>query len=117
MRAGEKGNVTFTRTDKKGDPEEVFIAFAPVEAWTLEPVNSSDFSEGVTAQTSLVYSVGFGITVKDLERKFFFHCTLRLYTHLYLCAIIMLTHTPSYYSSIQRGRRQSDLRHQTWELH
>ena len=70
MRAGEEGNATFQRTDENGDQEEVYMAFAPVEAWTLQPVNSSDFSQGVTAETTLVYSVGFGITISDLQLPF-----------------------------------------------
>lgn len=71
MRAGEQGNATFTRSkNEKGDEELVSMAFAPVTAWTLEPVNSSDFSQGAIGKSTLVYSVGFGITVLDLQLPF-----------------------------------------------
>ena len=71
MRAGERGNATFWRSkNEKGDEELVSIAFAPVTALTLEPVNSSDFSQGSTSKTELIYSVGFGITELDLQLPF-----------------------------------------------
>ena len=71
MRAGERGNTTFMRSkNDKGDEEEVYISYAPVTARTLSAVNASDFSQGVSFSTQLVYSVGFGITVEGLELPF-----------------------------------------------
>ena len=70
MRNGEMGSVRFARTTPAGDQEVVFMTFAPLIQRTLVPVNASDFSAGVRSNTTLVYSLGFGITMDDLVLPF-----------------------------------------------
>ena len=71
MRAGERGDGVFFRSrNEKGDQEEVFMTYAPVYALTLNPVDSADLSRGSTANETLIYSIGLGITVEDLRFPF-----------------------------------------------
>lgn len=70
MRAGESGSGVFMRTREDGKEEEVFLAYGPLRTWTVDPVNASDFSAGVVANDTHVYSIGFGITVEDLILPF-----------------------------------------------
>ena len=54
MRAGKAGTTTFTRTSSTGESEKVYIAFAPVISKDFAPIDSSDFSRGVTAYDSMI---------------------------------------------------------------
>jgi hypothetical protein len=54
MRSGESGTAVFTRATEGGDEEEVFLAYGPVH----------------TSGNTTVYSIGFGLTMKDLVLPF-----------------------------------------------
>ena len=70
MRDGETGTAVFTRTTEKGTQEEVFLAYGPVHTTTLAPINSSSFAAGCNSSILTVYSIGFGLTMKDLVLPF-----------------------------------------------
>ena len=57
MRAGKAGTTTFTRTSSTGESEKVYMAFAPVISKDFASIDSSDFSRGVTAYDSMIYSL------------------------------------------------------------
>ena len=57
MRAGKTGTTTFTRTSSTGESEKVYMAFAPVISKDFVPTNSSDYSRGVSAYDSMIYSL------------------------------------------------------------
>lgn len=70
MRNGESGTAVFTRATEGGGEEEVFLAYGPVHTRTLSPTNASVFAAGCTSNITTVYSIGFGLTMKDLVLPF-----------------------------------------------
>jgi hypothetical protein len=70
MRNGDSGTAVFTRATEGGGEEEVFLAYGPVHTRTLAPTNASVFAAGCTSTITAVYSIGFGLTMKDLVLPF-----------------------------------------------
>lgn len=58
MKAGDRGVGYFSRVLEDGEIESLKVAFEPVEARVLLPLDPSDFSRGVKVSNLLVYSVG-----------------------------------------------------------
>ena len=67
MKNGESGYDTFVRTTKNGSTETLKLAFEPVEARVLLPLDPSEFSRGVNRSDVLVYSVGVAYRADDFE--------------------------------------------------
>jgi hypothetical protein len=71
MRDGITYYSTFSRTRSDNvTQEEMYMAFAPVIMRTLRVLNHSDFSAGTESKVAPIYSLGFGITLEDLEIRF-----------------------------------------------
>eukprot|EP00934_Nitzschia_sp_Nitz4_P003356 Nitzschia sp. Nitz4//scaffold43_size134323//100713//106351//NITZ4_003315-RA/size134323-augustus-gene-0.225-mRNA-1//1//CDS//3329551996//3346//frame0 len=58
MKEGHSGVSYFTRTMSNGQELKVALAFAPVYARVLKPVQPNDFSRGAEASSILAYSIG-----------------------------------------------------------
>ncbi|CAB9506181.1 expressed unknown protein [Seminavis robusta] len=69
MDQGDSGNVTFVRT-QDGDPQSVFMAYAPVNVRVLRPVDHRDFAAGSNASSKLVYGLAIGIVESDLFLRY-----------------------------------------------
>jgi Mg-chelatase subunit ChlD/HAMP domain-containing protein len=70
MKTGETGSDVFTRTLEGGEEESLYLTFAPVYVRTVETVNGSDFSRGVTETDSIVYSLAMVVPEDDLTSAF-----------------------------------------------
>jgi hypothetical protein len=58
------------RSYETSDGRKHFVAYAPVKATTLVPVQPSDFASGVDSVVQHIYSVGVSISEVDLELPF-----------------------------------------------
>ena len=67
MKDGGAGCESFVRTSESGSRETLKLAFEPVKARVLLPLDPSDFSRGVNRSEVLVYSVGVANRVSDFE--------------------------------------------------
>jgi hypothetical protein len=71
MRDGMAYYSAFWRTKSDNvTQEELYMAFAPIMMRTYKALNHSNFSAGIESRVSPIYSLGFGITLKDLEIRF-----------------------------------------------
>jgi hypothetical protein len=67
MKNGTKGYREFSRTNLDGTVEIMTLAFAPVQARVMLPLDPSDFSRGVNLSSILVYSVGIAISNNKID--------------------------------------------------
>lgn len=59
MKMGKSGNSQFARFTNDGSTENIHISYAPVTVKTFAPVDSSDFTRGVSRSDYLIYSLAF----------------------------------------------------------
>ncbi|KAG7355713.1 hypothetical protein IV203_000399 [Nitzschia inconspicua] len=70
MKRGESKDAEFTRKDGNGEIEILHLAYAPVYVTSIEQVDSSDFSRGVSRANQLVYSLGILETQQQMLLPF-----------------------------------------------
>jgi len=71
MRAGKTGQSQFDRVlSESGALDKVSFTFAPVNVTSFRPVDPSNFSRGVEAFTSAVYSLGLGRSEESLRTSY-----------------------------------------------
>lgn len=69
MKGGNETVATFYRTTDKG-LEKVFMAYAPVAVRSFRPIDSSDFSRGLSASEYLIYSLALAETESGILETF-----------------------------------------------
>jgi len=67
MKDGEDGFQSFKRTAQDGRTETLQLAFRPVTARVMLPIDPSDFIRGVDRTEILVYSVGIAYREEDIR--------------------------------------------------
>jgi HAMP domain-containing protein len=67
MKNGTQGYREFKRTNLDGNVEDMTLAFAPVQARVMLPLDPSDYSRGVNVSSILVYSVGIAISNTKID--------------------------------------------------
>ena len=68
MKRGEQGKISFDRTTEHGTEETLVLAFRPVKARVMLPVDPSDFTRGVNRSEILLYSLGVAYREADIGR-------------------------------------------------
>jgi hypothetical protein len=67
MKNGTQSYREFSRTNLDGKVENMTLAFAPVRARVMLPLDPSDYSRGVNISSILVYSVGIAISNTKID--------------------------------------------------
>jgi hypothetical protein len=57
MKNGKSDGTSFARKTSSGEVEQLHVAYSPVYVTSVRPVNSSDYSRGVTTQKIQVYAL------------------------------------------------------------
>lgn len=89
MKTGMSGMESLSRTAADGSVEKLRLAFGPVNARVLLPLDPSDFSRGVNVSTILVYSVGIAFKEDEIQRPWEARAD-DLYSHLDSLRLIYL---------------------------
>ncbi|CAJ1956141.1 unnamed protein product [Cylindrotheca closterium] len=71
MKNGESDVVEVMLVDENFSPESYILAFAPVTYSLLQPIDPSDFAEGVEESSDVVYSVGIGESKSKIKGPFY----------------------------------------------